>query len=72
MLTPQIWLDLVIAADGPGSSIRKMLCPGTERTYVGYVAWRGTVDESQVSEETKTLFRTCLNYFIYEDGHILM
>ena len=49
-----------------------MLCPGTERKYVGYVAWRGTVIEDQVSEATKALFRTCVNYFIYKGGHILM
>ena len=49
-----------------------MLCPGIERSYVGYVAWRGTVIENQVSEATKTLFRKCVNYFIYKDGHVLM
>ncbi|KAI4142319.1 MAG: hypothetical protein LQ341_003250 [Variospora aurantia] len=65
-------LDLVIAADGPASGIRRMLCPGTERKYVGYVAWRGTVVESQISDETKALFRTCINYFIYPGGHILI
>ncbi|KAL8988762.1 MAG: hypothetical protein Q9177_002214 [Variospora cf. flavescens] len=64
--------DLVIAADGPASGIRRMLCPGTERNYVGYVAWRGTVVESQISDETKALFRTCLSYFIYPGGHILI
>ncbi|KAI4241562.1 MAG: hypothetical protein L6R40_004542 [Gallowayella cf. fulva] len=64
--------DLVIAADGPGSGIRRMLCPGTERTYVGYVAWRGTVVEDQVSEKTKALFRTCVNYYVYPEGHILI
>ncbi|KAI4161553.1 MAG: hypothetical protein L6R39_000043 [Caloplaca ligustica] len=64
--------DLVIAADGPASGIRRMLCPGTERKYVGYVAWRGTVVESQISEKTKALFRTCVNYFIYPKGHIVI
>ena len=67
-----LWIDLVIAADGPGSGIRRIQFPGTERRYVGYVAWRGTVVEGRISEDTKKLFRTCLNYFIYKNGHILM
>ncbi|KAI4094460.1 MAG: hypothetical protein LQ344_002209 [Seirophora lacunosa] len=64
--------DLVIAADGPTSGIRRMLCPGTERKYVGYVAWRGTVVEKQISDETKALFRSYVNFFIYPGGHILI
>ncbi|KAL9014636.1 MAG: hypothetical protein Q9173_000713 [Seirophora scorigena] len=64
--------DLVIAADGPASAIRRMLCPGTERKYVGYVAWRGTVLEKQISNETKALFRSCVNFFIYPEGHIVV
>ncbi|KAI4169679.1 MAG: hypothetical protein LQ343_005501 [Gyalolechia ehrenbergii] len=64
--------DLVIAADGPASSIRRLLCPGTERNYVGYIAWRGTVVESQISEKSRGLLRTCLNYFIHSRGHIII
>ncbi|KAL8771969.1 MAG: hypothetical protein Q9209_002633 [Squamulea sp. 1 TL-2023] len=64
--------DLVIAADGPASSIRRILCPEIERTYVGYVAWRGTVVEDQVSKETREVFRKCVSYFTYPGGHILI
>lgn len=41
--------DLVIAADGPSSSVRQIFCPEVERTYAGYCAWRGTVPESELS-----------------------
>lgn len=64
--------DLVIAADGPGSNIRRMLFPNVERKYVGYAAWRGTIVESEVSSEARLLFGSCCNYFNYDSGHILL
>lgn len=42
--------DILIAADGASSSIRMLLCPDLERQYAGYVAWRGTILESEASE----------------------
>ena len=45
-------VDQVIAADGASSTLRKILLPDVQRRYVGYVAWRGTVPENEVSEET--------------------
>ena len=45
--------DLVIAADGPSSVVRKFLTPEVQRKYVGYCGWRGTVPEDAVSNETK-------------------
>ncbi|KAL4942055.1 hypothetical protein BDV06DRAFT_193183 [Aspergillus oleicola] len=51
--------DLVLAADGANSTIRKILCGGTDytsRRYAGYVAWRGVVPESIVSKETIEFF----------------
>lgn len=48
--------DLVIAADGSGSMIRRLLTPEVERQYVGYVAWRGTVPEKMMSEEMREVF----------------
>ncbi|CZT44924.1 uncharacterized protein RSE6_05177 [Rhynchosporium secalis] len=41
--------DLVLAPDGPSSTIRKLLLPDVEREYAGYVAWRGTVPENEAS-----------------------
>jgi len=48
--------DLIIAADGASSTIRRLLVPGVERKYVGYVAWRGTVPETQLSDAAKEVF----------------
>ncbi|KAK0116571.1 hypothetical protein ONS96_012428 [Cadophora gregata f. sp. sojae] len=48
--------DMVLAADGPSSTIRKLLLPEVERKYVGYVAWRGTVPENEASDLMKETF----------------
>ena len=47
--------DFVVGADGPSSVVRKLLLPEEGRKYVGYVAWRGTVKETELSKETREL-----------------
>ncbi|WP_321960574.1 FAD binding domain-containing protein [Paraburkholderia sp. J7] len=44
--------DLVIAADGFRSSIRQNYLPSVQLEYAGYIAWRGLVDERDLSRET--------------------
>jgi 2-polyprenyl-6-methoxyphenol hydroxylase-like FAD-dependent oxidoreductase len=47
--------DLLVAADGPSSSLRRLLLPSApHRTYAGYVAFRGTAE--QVFAEKFTFF----------------
>ncbi len=41
--------DLVIAAEGAHSAIRKTLCPNKPLQYAGYVSWRGRVPETALS-----------------------
>ena len=61
--------SLFIAADGPSSTVRNIVCPGVERTYAGYVAWRGTVAESEASEDLKRTFVDRFTFFHdYERG----
>lgn len=48
--------DLVIVADGANSTIRKQLAPQSRLKYAGYVGWRGTVPEEEVSKETRAFF----------------
>ena len=64
--------DLVIAADGPSSTVRQIMQPEVQRKYVGYVAWRGTVVEKEVSEASKKVFRERLTYFRMSGSHILL
>jgi len=63
--------DLVIAADGPSSSIRASYLPDIKRTYAGYVAWRGTVPEDQVSQAAKDVFVEKFPFFHTEHIQIL-
>jgi 2-polyprenyl-6-methoxyphenol hydroxylase-like FAD-dependent oxidoreductase len=48
--------DLVIAADGASSTIRRLVKSDVKRNYVGYVAWRGTVPENELSDQAKDVF----------------
>lgn len=45
--------DLLIGADGAGSTVRSLLLPGVGPSYSGYVVWRGLVDESRLPEFAK-------------------
>lgn len=40
--------DVLIAADGNQSTVRRQLLPGIEPRYAGYVAWRGIMEERDV------------------------
>lgn len=46
--------DLVVAADGLRSTVRQALLPAAKPVYAGYIAWRGLVEESVLSERVKT------------------
>ncbi|KAF2849165.1 monooxygenase [Plenodomus tracheiphilus IPT5] len=63
--------DLVIAADGPNSPIRQSYFPTIQRKYAGYVAWRGTIPESQISTAARTVFTEKFSFFHCEGMQIL-
>lgn len=54
---------LVIAADGPSSTIRGILEPSVERKYAGYVVIRGTVPEPEGSQAALDVFRERFCFF---------
>lgn len=42
--------DLVVAADGAGSTVRARLAPDVAPAYAGYVAWRGLCGEADLPD----------------------
>lgn len=44
--------DLLIGADGIFSAVRRQFLPDVSPNYVGYIAWRGLVEESDLSPST--------------------
>ncbi|KAM3080966.1 hypothetical protein ACMFMF_002882 [Clarireedia jacksonii] len=67
-----IHADLVIAADGASSELRQLLQPSLSSKYAGYVAWRGTAPESEISEETKPTFACKTTFFVEKHGYIVL
>lgn len=63
---------VVIAADGVGSLTRRLLVPGIEPRYTGYVAWRGMVDERDLSIDTVRRFQDSLCSHSGDRTHILL
>lgn len=64
--------DLFVAADGSGSPTRRRMLPDIEARYAGYVAWRGTLEESNVPPHLLPFFD---NRFTFSEarsgGHML-
>ena len=64
--------DLLVCADGIDSSSRQRLLPEVRPHYAGYVAWRGTVPESELSSETFERLRDAITYQLLPNSHILV
>ncbi|MCE2998719.1 MAG: FAD binding domain-containing protein [Betaproteobacteria bacterium] len=45
--------DLLVAADGIRSAVRAQLAPAAQPRYAGYIAWRGLVEETALTETTR-------------------
>ena len=63
--------DFVIAADGSFSTVRRNFAPDVTRKYAGYVAWRGTVPEEVVSQETRNAMDKGLIVYEMPSGYIV-
>jgi 2,6-dihydroxypyridine 3-monooxygenase len=64
--------DLLVCADGIGSAARALLQPRARPMYGGYVAWRGTVSERQLSRDVLDLLADSIGYQVIKDSHILL
>jgi 2,6-dihydroxypyridine 3-monooxygenase len=63
--------DLLVAADGVSSFARRALLGDVEQRYGGYVAWRGVVDERDLSPETSAALDDSLTYHVRPGMHAL-
>jgi 2,6-dihydroxypyridine 3-monooxygenase len=64
--------DLLVCADGIDSTSRQRLLPAVKPRYAGYVAWRGTVPENELSAETFDRLRDAISYQLFQNSHILV
>jgi 2,6-dihydroxypyridine 3-monooxygenase len=64
--------DLLVGADGVGSTLRGLLLPEVVPRYAGYVAWRGTVSEDRLSPATFQALDGTITYQKFPDSHILV
>lgn len=64
--------DLVVFSDGITSIGRKRLLPGVRGDYAGYIGWRGTVPESELTADTLSVLADSLGYAFGDHNHICM
>jgi 2-polyprenyl-6-methoxyphenol hydroxylase-like FAD-dependent oxidoreductase len=50
----KIEADLIVGADGFRSTVRSLIAPETVPLYAGYVAWRGLMAETDLSDEFRS------------------
>jgi 2,6-dihydroxypyridine 3-monooxygenase len=63
--------DLAVCADGIRSTGRAILLPDAHPRYVGYVAWRGTIERDELSGSTASILADAITYRILPHGHLL-
>lgn len=68
----EVKADLLVFSDGFRSDARRYLLPKIEPRYAGYVAWRGTLDESNLPDDLIAYFDDSFSFCsVPAGGHIL-
>jgi 2,6-dihydroxypyridine 3-monooxygenase len=65
-------VDLLVCADGVGSTARRILQPEASSTYAGYVAWRGMVPENDLPPGLVCRFGDAITYHVTANSHVLV
>jgi 2-polyprenyl-6-methoxyphenol hydroxylase-like FAD-dependent oxidoreductase len=63
--------DLLVGADGAGSTCRRLLLPEVKPEYAGYVAWRGLVGEAEAEAALAEFFAEKFTFFFGENTQML-
>ena len=63
--------DLLVCADGIASTARANFLPDARPRYAGYVAWRATLPESELSPGGAAALGAALTYCVLPHGHVL-
>jgi 2-polyprenyl-6-methoxyphenol hydroxylase-like FAD-dependent oxidoreductase len=63
--------DLLVAADGNASTVRRQFLPEVEPRYAGYVAWRGIVEERDMSPAAQAMIFGRI-VFSFPEGEMML
>ncbi len=63
--------DLLVGADGNGSTVRRLLWPDDRPTYAGYLAWRGLVPEGEMPQVARESLHGDFGFANNTGSHIL-
>jgi len=66
-----ITADLLVGADGYSSVVREHIYPGIEPVYAGYVAYRGLIPETELTDDEVDFFSNKFTLYPYNNSHLL-
>jgi 2-polyprenyl-6-methoxyphenol hydroxylase-like FAD-dependent oxidoreductase len=67
----EVAADLLVAADGIQSTVRRQLLPAAEPRYAGYVAWRGLAGMGELSGKSHDLLRNRFAFCLPDREQVL-
>ncbi len=64
--------DLAVCADGVGSTARSILLPDVQTEYSGYVAWRGVIPETALTDATRAALDDAVTFYALANSYIIV